>query len=100
MQIKLKDDVLTYIDLINEVEEPELCKYSYEYTSTLSLDFKKSGFKQFVFSVNNAKPIETNELIELLIDEVIDYDRLLTIDEFEKLLINKFKRGKVKLERY
>ena len=100
MQIKLKDDILTYIDLDNEIELPEPHKYSYLHTSKVYLNFEELGSRKIIFKEYDSTPVKTGELIELLVDEIIDNNKLLTVDEFAQLIADKFLTENIDVEVY
>lgn len=101
MEIKLKDDILTYVNLENEIEEPmSEFQYSFEHTSKLSLHFKRLGYRQVVFKQRDSTPVEMYELINFLIEDVIDNKKLLTIGEFSKLMSKRFLNDRIEFEVY
>lgn len=98
MQIKLKDDILTYVDLSNEIESPEPHKYSYLHTSKVYLDFEEIGSRKIIFKEYDSTPVETGELIELLVDEVINNKELLTVNDFGELIMDRFSTDDTEVE--
>lgn len=101
MEIKLKDDVLTYVNLKNEIEEPmSEFQYSFTHTSSISLEFENLGFRKIVLEKQDSTPVEVSGLISLLIENVIDNNKLLTVDEFAQLIADKFLTEDVDVEVY
>ena len=101
MRIKLKDDILTYVNIENEIEEPmSEFQYSFKHTSSISLKFEKLGFRKIVLERQDSTPVEVCELISLLIDKVIDNNKLITVDEFAQLMADRFLTENTEVEVY
>ena len=101
MRIKLKDDILTYVNIENEIEEPmSEFQYSFKHTSSISLKFEKLGFRKIVLERHDSTPVEVCELISLLIDKVIDNNKLITVDEFAQLMADRFLTENTEVEVY
>lgn len=101
MRIIFRDDVLTYINLVNETEDPlSEFQYSFTETSTITLKFEEKGYLQIVFENLDSIPVETSDLIEFLIDDILGRSEIITIKQFCDVIISKFTRGGIKVRIY
>lgn len=101
MRIVFRDDVLTYINLVNKTEEP-LNEFQYSFTeiSTITLKFEEKGYLQIVFENLDSIPVETSDLIEFLIDDILGRSEIITIKQFCDVIISKFIKGDMKINIY
>lgn len=101
MRIVFRDDVLTYINLVNDTEEGSSeFRYSFRETSTITLKFEEKGCLRIVFEETDLTPIEVNDFIEFLIEDILKYSTTISVEQFCDIIISKFIKENMEVNTY